>query len=67
MWAVIPFGTALAISDLTLGIVYFLAISSLGVFGVLFAGWSANSKPLQELRVADRQSRNAGLRYERPK
>lgn len=44
MWAVIPFGTALAISDLTLGIVYFLAISSLGVFGVLFAGWSANSK-----------------------
>jgi NADH-ubiquinone oxidoreductase chain 1 len=43
-WAVIPFGTALAISDLNLGIVYFLAISSLGVFGVLFAGWSANSK-----------------------
>jgi NADH-ubiquinone oxidoreductase chain 1 len=43
-WAVIPFGVALTISDHTLGIVYFLAISSLGVFGVLFAGWSANSK-----------------------
>jgi NADH-ubiquinone oxidoreductase chain 1 len=43
-WAVIPFGLALTISDHTLGIVYFLAISSLGVFGVLFAGWSANSK-----------------------
>jgi NADH-ubiquinone oxidoreductase chain 1 len=44
MWAVIPFGNALTISDLSLGIIYFLAISSLGVFGVLFAGWSANSK-----------------------
>ena len=43
-WAVIPFGLALTISDHSLGIVYFLAISSLGVFGVLFAGWSANSK-----------------------
>lgn len=43
-WAVIPFGTALTISDLSLGIIFFLAISSLGVFGVLFAGWSANSK-----------------------
>jgi NADH-ubiquinone oxidoreductase chain 1 len=43
-WAVIPFGNALTISDLSLGIIYFLAISSLGVFGVLFAGWSANSK-----------------------
>ena len=43
-WAVIPYGTALTLSDLELGIVYILAISSLGVFGVLFAGWSANSK-----------------------
>jgi NADH-ubiquinone oxidoreductase chain 1 len=44
LWAVVPFGIALTISDFSLGIVYFLAISSLGVFGVLFAGWSANSK-----------------------
>lgn len=43
-WAVIPFGAGLAISDFSLGILYSLAISSVGVYGVLFAGWSANSK-----------------------
>nr|UEX92797.1 NADH dehydrogenase subunit 1 [Marasmius tenuissimus]WKW76264.1 NADH dehydrogenase subunit 1 [Marasmius sp. DTF-2023a]UEX92810.1 NADH dehydrogenase subunit 1 [Marasmius tenuissimus]UEX92832.1 NADH dehydrogenase subunit 1 [Marasmius tenuissimus]UEX92855.1 NADH dehydrogenase subunit 1 [Marasmius tenuissimus] len=43
-WAVIPFGKGLAISDLPLGILYSLALSSLGVYGILFAGWSANSK-----------------------
>ena len=42
--AVIPFGKGLAISDLPLGILYSLALSSLGVYGILFAGWSANSK-----------------------
>lgn len=43
-WAVIPFGAGYAIADLELGVLYTLAISSLGVYGVLFAGWSANSK-----------------------
>ena len=43
-WGVIPFGQGLAISDLSLGILYTLALSSLGVYGVLLAGWSANSK-----------------------
>ena len=43
-WAVIPFGAGLTISDFPLGILYTLAISSLGIYGVLFAGWSANSK-----------------------
>jgi NADH-ubiquinone oxidoreductase chain 1 len=43
-WAVIPFGQGLCIADLTLGILYTLALSSLGVYGILFAGWSANSK-----------------------
>jgi len=43
-WAVIPFGSGLALSDFSLGILYSLAISSIGVYGVLFAGWSANSK-----------------------
>ena len=43
-WAVIPFGAGLTISDFPLGILYTLAISSIGVYGVLFAGWSANSK-----------------------
>lgn len=43
-WGIIPFGQGLAISDFSLGILYTLALSSLGVYGVLFAGWSANSK-----------------------
>jgi NADH-ubiquinone oxidoreductase chain 1 len=43
-WAVIPFGSGLALSDFSLGVLYSLAFSSIGVYGVLFAGWSANSK-----------------------
>lgn len=43
-WGVIPFGGGLVISDWNLGILYTLAISSMGIYGVLFAGWSANSK-----------------------
>jgi len=43
-WGVIPFGAGLTLSDFSLGILYTLAISSVGVYGVLFAGWSANSK-----------------------
>ena len=43
-WGIIPFGQGLTISDFSLGILYTLALSSLGVYGVLFAGWSANSK-----------------------
>lgn len=43
-WGVIPFGPGLAISDFHLGILFSLAVSSLGVYGILIAGWSANSK-----------------------
>lgn len=43
-WAVIPFGPGMAISDFSLGILYSLAVSSIGVYGALFAGWAANSK-----------------------
>ena len=43
-WAVIPFGEGLVILDWSMGILYTLALSSLAVYGVLFAGWSANSK-----------------------
>jgi NADH-ubiquinone oxidoreductase chain 1 len=43
-WGIIPFGQGLSISDFSLGILYTLALSSLGVYGILFAGWSANSK-----------------------
>jgi len=43
-WAVIPFGSGQVISDLHLGVLYSLAVSSLGVYGVLISGWSSNSK-----------------------
>lgn len=43
-WGIIPFGQGLALSDFSLGVLYSFALSSLGVYGVLLAGWSANSK-----------------------
>jgi len=43
-WGIIPFGPGLAISDFSMGILYTVALSSLGVYGILFAGWSSNSK-----------------------
>lgn len=43
-WAVIPFGSGLVLADLELGLLYTLAVSSIGVYGILLAGWSANSK-----------------------
>lgn len=43
-WGVIPFGPGLALADYELGVLYTLALSSIGIYGVLFAGWSANSK-----------------------
>jgi len=43
-YAVVPYGPGLAISDFNLGILYMLAVSSLATYGILLAGWSANSK-----------------------
>jgi len=43
-YAVIPYGPGLVISDFNLGILYMLAVSSLATYGILLAGWSANSK-----------------------
>ena len=43
-WAVIPFGYGLVLSDLNVGILYVFAISSLGVYGIILAGWASNSK-----------------------
>ena len=43
-YAVVPYGPGIAISDFSLGILYMLAVSSLSTYGILLAGWSANSK-----------------------
>jgi len=43
-WAVIPFGEGLVLADINVGILYLLAISSLGVYGIIMAGWASNSR-----------------------
>ena len=43
-WAVIPVNDGWAVADLNVGILYILAISSLGVYGVIMGGWASNSK-----------------------
>lgn len=43
-WAIIPFAKGLSLMDFSLGLLFARAISSLSVYGILFAGWAANSK-----------------------
>jgi NADH-quinone oxidoreductase subunit H len=43
-WAVIPFGEKLVLADINVGILYLFAISSMGVYGIIMAGWASNSR-----------------------
>ncbi|CAN5122876.1 NADH-quinone oxidoreductase subunit NuoH [soil metagenome] len=43
-WAVVPFGPGVVLADINAGLLYIMAITSLGVYGVIIAGWASNSK-----------------------
>ena len=43
-WAVIPLNDGWAVADINVGVLYLFAISSLGVYGIIIAGWASNSK-----------------------
>ena len=44
VWAVVPFQVGVVLADINVGLLYVLAASSLGVYGIILAGWSSNSK-----------------------
>lgn len=43
-WAVVPFGPEMVLADVNAGLMYVMAITSIGVYGVIVAGWASNSK-----------------------
>jgi len=43
-WAVVPFGPELVLADIDAGLLYIMAITSMGVYGIIIAGWASNSK-----------------------
>jgi NADH-quinone oxidoreductase subunit H len=43
-WAVVPFGDGMVLADVNAGLLYLLAMTSMGVYGVILAGWASNSK-----------------------
>ena len=54
-WAVIPFGEGMVLADINVGVLYLFAISSLGVYGVIMAGWAATRATPSWARCAARR------------
>jgi len=44
VWAVVPFGDGLVLADIDASLLYIMAISSIGVYGIILSGWASNSK-----------------------
>ncbi len=44
VWAVVPFGQGVVLSNVNAGVLYLLAMSSMGVYGIILAGWASNSR-----------------------
>src|SRR5688572_27295420 len=43
-WAVVPFDPDLVLADIDAGLLYIMAVTSMGVYGIIIAGWASNSK-----------------------
>src|SRR5690606_38615621 len=43
-WAVVPFGPEVVLADVNAGLLYIMAITSIGVYGIIVAGWASNSR-----------------------
>lgn len=43
-WAVVPFSPEIVLADINAGLLYILAMTSMGVYGIIIAGWASNSK-----------------------
>ena len=61
-WAVIPFDQDMVLADINVGLLYVLAASSLGVYGIILAGWSSNSQYpfFSAIRAAARRAEKNG-------